>query len=112
MAIPIAPAGVNKWTHIAPSIFIDDGVRTVASAGTDVPLSASSVLCAWVVIQAQTDNTGIIAVGGAGVDATVATGTGVALSAGGSMVIEIRDLSLIYIDATVSGDGVRYTYGA
>lgn len=91
---------------------IGHGVKTVTTAGTDEALVASKTLCKWVTIQAQTDNTGVVAVGAAGVDATVATGTGVALTAGASITIPIDDLSKIYIDATVSGDGARYTYGA
>lgn len=88
---------------------IGHGVKVVASAGTDVALSTTTA-CKRAVIQAQTDNTNLVAVGGAGVDATVATGTGVALAAGDAFEIEITDLSAIYIDAVVSGEGVRYTY--
>lgn len=88
---------------------IKHGVKTVTTAGTDVAL-ATSASARWVIIQAQTDNTGVIAVGEAGVDATVATGTGVALAAGESISLPADDLAGIYIDATVSGDGVRYTY--
>lgn len=108
---PGTPTNVAKWTKLAPANDIADGVRVVTTAGTDVALSASSVPCVWVAIQAQTDNTGKIAIGNSGVDATVATGTGILLSAGDTMVIEIRNLNLIYLDATVSGEGVRYTYG-
>ena len=89
---------------------IKHGVKVVTTAGTDVVL-ASSVNAKWVVIQAQTDNTGVIAVGEAGVDATVATGNGVALAAGESLSIPADDLGSIYIDSTVSGDGVRFVYG-
>lgn len=87
-----------------------DGVTTVTTAGTDVAL-AGSTTAKWVIIQAQTDNTGIIAVGNTGVDATVATGTGVALAAGESITIPCDNLSDIFIDSTVNGEGVRYTYG-
>jgi 2-succinyl-5-enolpyruvyl-6-hydroxy-3-cyclohexene-1-carboxylate synthase len=89
---------------------IGDGVKTVTTAGTDVVLAATTA-AKWVIIQAQTDNTGIIAVGASGVDATVATGTGVALAASESITLPIDDLADIFIDATVDGDGVRYTYG-
>lgn len=88
---------------------IKHGVKTVTTAGTDVVL-ATSTSARWVIIQAQTDNTGVIAVGEAGVDATVATGNGVALAAGESISLPADDLANIYIDATVSGDGVRYNY--
>lgn len=89
---------------------IGHGVKVVASAGTDEAL-ATSKNAKWVVIQAQTDNTGLIAVGSSGVDATEATGTGAALAAGDSVTIPVDDLASVYIDATVSGEGVRYTYG-
>lgn len=90
---------------------IGHGVKTVAAAGTDEALVSVITWAKWVTIQAQTDNTGIIAVGAAGVDATVATGTGIALTAGAMTTIPCEDLYDIYVDATVSGDGVRFVYG-
>lgn len=88
---------------------IGHGVKTVTTAGTDVALAGSTTV-KKVVIQAQTDNTGLIAVGASGVDATVATGTGVGLTAGDFLVMQIDNLSDVFIDATVDGEGVRYTY--
>lgn len=85
------------------------GVTTVTTAGTDVALAASTA-CKGVVIQAQTDNTGLIAVGATGVDATIATGTGIILNPGDSIPILTDNLADIFIDSTVSGEGVRYTY--
>jgi len=85
------------------------GVKTVTSAGTDLAL-ASSTACKRVVIQAQTDNTGLIAVGATGVDATEATGTGIILYAGDTITIETDNLADIFIDSTVNGEGVRFTY--
>jgi hypothetical protein len=86
-----------------------DGVTVVSSAGIDVVLGGD-VACKKIDIQAQTDNTGLISVGFTGVDATEATGTGVILYAGDTYSLEIDNLNLIYIDSTVSGEGVRYTY--
>ena len=86
-----------------------DGVTVVSSAGTDVVLGGD-VTCKKIDIQAQTDNSGLIAVGFVGVDATVATGTGIILSAGDIYSLEMVNLNLIYIDSTVSGEGVRYVY--
>lgn len=104
------PTGTNAIGKIGHDITgIGDGVKTVSTAGTDEVL-AGSTSCKKVVIQAQTDNTGLIAVGANGVDATVATGTGILLSAGDSIELEIDNLSDIYVDSTVSGEGVRYTY--
>jgi hypothetical protein len=88
---------------------IGHGIKVVAAAGTDEVLAGSTV-CKKVTIQAQTDNTGLIAVGAAGVDAAVAAGTGVLLSPGDAFELEADNLSDIYIDSTVTGDGVRYTY--
>jgi len=86
-----------------------DGVKTVSTVGTDEALAASTP-AKLVIVQAQTDNTGLIAVGNAGVDATEATGTGIILYAGDSVPIPCDNLNDIYIDATVATDGVRFTY--
>lgn len=90
---------------------IGHGNKNVTTAGTDEAL-AGSTTCKWVVVQAQTDNTGFIAVGGSGVDATVATGTGVLLAAGQSVTLLVDDLADVFIDSTVNGEGVRFNYGA
>ena len=104
------PAGTNAIGIVGHDITGGaDGVTTVSSAGSHVAL-ASSTACKKVDIQAQTDNTGLIAVGFTGVDATEATGTGIILYAGDTYSLEISNLNLIYIDSTVSGEGVRYTY--
>jgi hypothetical protein len=86
-----------------------DGLKVVATAGTDLVLGGD-VDCKKIDIQAQTDNTGLIAVGFTGVDAAEAAGTGIILKAGDTYSLEITNLNLIFIDATVSGEGVRYTY--
>lgn len=88
---------------------IAHGSKTVATAGTDEAL-ASSTACKKVTIEAYAANTGQIAVGGSGVDATAATGTGITLSARDSVTIDIDNLADIFIDSTVNGEGVRYTY--
>jgi len=104
------PTGTNSIGNVGHNISgIGHGVKTVTTAGTDVAL-ATSTTCKKVDIQAQTDNTGIIAVGGSGVDATVATGTGLILEAGDVYSIEIDNLADVYIDSSVSGEGVRFTY--
>ena len=88
---------------------IGHGVKTVTTAGTDVALAASTT-CKRITIQAQTDNTNIIAVGGSGVDATIATGTGVVLYPGDVFELEIDNLADVYIDSLVNGEGVRFCY--
>lgn len=101
-------ADIGKVGHNTTGL--GHGVKTVTTAGTDVALAASTV-AKWAVIQAQTDNTGVIAVGAAGVDAAVATGTGVLLAAGESVTLPVDNLADVFIDATVNGEGVRFTYG-
>lgn len=88
---------------------IAHGVTTVTTAGTDVALAASTA-AKRVTIQAQTDNTGLIAVGASGVDATVATGTGIILNPGDSFEMDIDNLADVFIDSTVNGEGCRYMY--
>jgi len=88
---------------------IGHGVKTITTGGTDEAL-AGSTACKRVLIQAQTDNTNGVAVGASGVDATVATGTGVFLTAGQSIEMFIDNLADIYVDAITNGEGVRYTY--
>jgi hypothetical protein len=88
---------------------IGHGVKTVTTAGTDVALAASTP-CHKVTIQAQTDNTSVIAVGGSGVDATIATGTGILLYPGDVFELDIDNLADVYIDSLVDGEGVRFTY--
>lgn len=88
---------------------IGHGVKTVTSAGTDEALAASTA-CKRVTIMAQSDNTGVIAVGASGVDATVATGTGVLLFPGDVFELDIDNLADVFIDASVNGEGVRFTY--
>ena len=103
-------AVIGKVGH--DSTGIGSGVKTVTTAGTDVAL-ASSTAAKWVIIQAQTDNTSAVAIGASGVDATVATGTGLLLYAGDwTPRLDIDNLADVYVDALVSGEGVRYIYGS
>ena len=95
--------------HLAPPSAISHGNKTVTTAGTPVAL-ATTTACKKVFIQALKNNVGKIAVGGTGVDAGEGTGTGVLLEPGDVIDFEIDDLADIFIDSTVSGEGVRYTY--
>lgn len=105
------PAGTNtigKVDHTTTGI--GHGQKTVASAGTAEPL-ADSTAAKWVAVQAYRANTAMVAIGGVGVDATAASGTGVTLAAGEAITLAVDNLADVYIDATVSGEGVRFTYG-
>lgn len=96
---------VVSTTHTITGIA--HGSKAVTTAGTPVPLAASTT-CKRITIQANTDNTGIIVVGGSGVSA--ASGTGVALYAGDAYELEIDNLADVYLDSSVNGEGVRFTY--
>ncbi len=90
---------------------IGHGVKTVTTAGTDVALVSSSTPAKLVIVQAQTDNTNAVAVGGSGVDATVATGTGVILYPfDPPLVLEVDNVADVFVDSLVNGEGVRFIY--
>ncbi len=86
-----------------------NGRKIVTTAGTSERL-APSMQISNIIVQAETDNTGVIVVGGLGVIAALATRTGIALVAGDSITLNITDPFPIYLDATVSGDGVTYLW--
>lgn len=89
---------------------VGNGKKTVLSAGTAVQLSATSVECKRIDITALPTNTNPIAVGSSTVLATVGSESGALISPLGSYTLYVTDLSLIYIDAQTSGEGVTYTY--
>ena len=89
--------------------FIGDGRKTVAAAGTAEKL-ASATKCTSVLITAETDNTGLIVVGASTVVASLATRRGIPLYAGESISIPTVDLDQIWLDTTVNGDGVTFTW--
>lgn len=96
-----------------PASTIGGGRKVVTTAGTQVPLISTVASTNWIIIQAESDNTGLIAVGDSSVDATVTSQTnGVLLAACESLVLPLSDAKAVYIDSTVSGDGVTYLYGA
>lgn len=91
-----------------PGSSLTCGRKVVASAGTAEALAASTSI-REVVLTAETDNTGYIVVGDANVVAALATRKGTPLAAGQSMTVEVNNLAKIYLDSTVSSDGVTYT---
>lgn len=105
------PSGTNAIGRVGHDITgIQSGRKVVTTAGTRVTLVSSSIPCKKVDITAETDNTGVIVVGGSGVIASLSTREGNPLTAGQPYSFEIDDLQKIYIDSTVSGDGVTFVY--
>lgn len=94
-----------------PARTLGGGRKTVTAAGTAVALASSNADVISVAITAESDNTGLIAVGDSSVDATVGAQTnGILLTAGQTATFDVSDLTRIYIDSTVNGDGVTYVY--
>lgn len=107
---PILGSGTNAIGRVGHDVTgIGDGRKTVTTAGTRETLAASTA-CKKVIITAETDNTGLVVVGGTGVVAALATRRGTPLYAGDTVVLEVDDLNDVNLDVTVSGDGVTYTY--
>ncbi len=94
-----------------PHATVNSNRKVVAVAGTAERL-ASDVEATEAIITAELDNTGLIAVGGSNVVAALATRIGSPLDAGDSVVIPCKNLKDIWLDSTVSGDGVTYTYSS
>ncbi len=88
---------------------VASGRAIVAATATAVRLSTTQYLCSQVIIQAETDNTGVMTIGGSGVVGTAgSTRVGVALAAGESLTFYTKDLYNIWLDGTVNGDGVTF----
>jgi hypothetical protein len=88
-----------------------EGSKNVAVAGTPEKLSATKKLCGEVVITARPGNAGIVAVGFSNaVRATPAAEIGAIIQAGGGFTLSVPDISQVWIDASVSGEGVSFTY--
>ena len=87
---------------------LKSGGKTVTTAGTRVQLSTSSVNCIDLIVQAKRSNTGRIYIGGS--DVANDDAHGIYLTAGQSISLNITNLNQVYLDSSVSGEGVAYTY--
>jgi len=88
---------------------VDLSVVTVTTAGAQTPINSTALLCFRVEITAQAANTGLIYVGGSGCGETntMAAGDTKEIDFGVNSTI---DLNALYIDASVSGEGVEIVY--
>lgn len=84
------------------------GRKVVTTAGTRVQLVTASTPVKQVIISGLSENTGIVVVGGSAVVAAVATRQGYPLRAWDAVAFDIDDLIDLYIDSTVSGEGVSW----
>ena len=82
------------------------GSKNVATAGTQVPLSATSVGFESLIVQAKITNTDSIYVG----NSTVSSTDGIVLTSLASVVLDGGDLNDVHIDSAVNGEGVTFLY--
>lgn len=95
-------SGTVTATISAPSTLLNNKV-TVTTAGTRVALAGSTSIKS-VSVKALSTNTGKIYLG----NSTVASTNGMQLDAGDSATVEIDNLSKVFIDSDVNGEGVTY----
>lgn len=80
--------------------------QNVTMAGTRVQLSTNT--CVAVTVKAKSTNTGLIYVG----DVSVTSSNGFILSAGESVSFAITNTNKVYIDSSINGEGISYSYVA
>lgn len=107
LSVPVSSSNPLPVTTSTVNTSLTDGRTTVTTAGTRVALASSTVV-KEVIITAETDNTGIVVVGGSTCVAALATRRGIPLAAGDSVTFQITNLNAISLDSTVSTDGVTY----
>jgi len=88
---------------VAAPTTIYHGKKTVTTAGTRVALASSQAVRS-VCIKALQTNGGYIYVG----DTSTSSTTGFQLLAGDTISLDIANLNTVYIDSSVSGEGVTY----
>ena len=88
---------------------VGSGRKVVTTNGTAVAL-ASSTVCKKVIVTAEVNNTEEVTVGGSAVIGALLTRVGIPLEPGASEIFEIDNLSKLYIDSIVNGEGVTYIY--
>jgi len=108
------PAREQNIGDPATTLLITSGRKVVAAIGTAERLSDTQLLVDMLEVAAETDNTGLITVGGSAVIGALATRKGNSLTSSKTKVfiapegkkINLRD---VWLDTTVNGDGVTYT---
>jgi len=104
-------SGVTVSTPVLSVATAITGQVTVTTAGTEVQLSASSVvLNNGVFVKALPANTGIMYVGNDGSNAVSST-TGYPLSAGQERFFQVSNLNALWIDSSVNGEKVAWAKG-
>jgi hypothetical protein len=92
---------------------ISNGYKDVASAGTALPLSATSQTAVWLIVQANSGNAGDVYIGDSTVSSTTAPGIepGDSIPFGRNEGFEDYNLRNLYVDCeTGNTDGVTFIY--
>lgn len=90
------------------NVFIT-GQKLVTTSGTPVQLNSNVVPPgSEVVVKAMSSNTGTITVGNSSANALNSGSTHFKLAQNQSLTIQVNNTGLIWIDATVSGEGVEF----
>ncbi len=90
--------------YVDPPATVFHGQKNVTLAGTEETLAASQALTQGVLVKAKLANTGNVYVG----KNPVTSGTGFELDAGESVFVSVADITTVWIDVSVSGEGVSY----
>ena len=106
----MADRSKDKLTRAVYALTIVDGRKVVASTATAEALSATDLVVNFIIITAETDNTGVITVGASSVVGAVGTRRGIPLNAGDSISLGGVNLKDVYLDTTVNGDGCTFVY--
>lgn len=94
---------ISGTVTVAVPTTIYHAKKTVTTAGTRVALASSQAVRS-VCIKALQTNAGYIYVG----DTSTSSTTGFQLLAGDTISLDIANLNTVYIDSSVSGEGVTY----
>lgn len=97
-------AGAFALGAISLPTAIVHGQKTVTAAGTEEALGASTTLYSGVRVKALHGNTGWVYVGAN----PVTSATGFVLDAGEDVFIEAHNLTDVWLDTSVSGEGASY----
>lgn len=89
---------------------VRDGNKSVTTAGVAVPLAANRTGSYSVTVMANLTNTDYVCVGDSTVVAAVSGRRGIPLSAGMSITLPIEDISKLWLDSVVNGEGVTFIY--
>lgn len=110
---PSLSPSVQEVTHEITGV--GSLIRQVAAAGTRLRLSAASLKCRYVYLEALPTNADVVVVGDANVVAASGTQAaptrrGRALDPGAWWEFNFYDLTDLWLDSAVSGDGVTAVY--